>query len=441
VAEGIRKRHSRGCRSRQGGRCNCNAGYEAWVFSRKDGKKIRKTFAREAEAKSWRADARSALERGALRAPKPTTVQRAWEAWYAGARAGTIRNRSGDPFKPSALRAYSSAMRNHVLDEFGGVRLADIGSPDLQDFADGLLAAKLSPSAVQVTLLPLRAIFRRAISRGELVVNSCSGLQLPAVRGRRERYATPEEAEALLAAVPDGDRAIWATAMYAGLRLGELRALRAEDVDLAGGVIRVERGWDPVEGEIELKSHAGRRKVPISALLRDFLIEHRMRVVREGNELIFGRTAQDPFTSNRVQGRADDAWESANTAEREAAEEEDREPKLLERITPHECRHTFASLMIAAGVNAKALSTFMGHASISITLDRYGHLMPGSEEEAASLLDGYLAARRERAAEAARAADGRALRDQREPPNPNPGGLDDHDAAGSEVAFDRREVR
>ena len=57
----------------------------------------------------------------------------------------------------------------------------------------------------------------------------------------------------------------------------------------------------------------------------------------------------------------------------------------------HECRHTFASLMIAAGVNAKALSTYMGHATIGITLDRYGHLMPGNEDEAASMLDAYLA--------------------------------------------------
>src|SRR5512133_3606863 len=79
---------------------------------------------------------------------------------------------------------------------------------------------------------------------------------------------------------------------------------------------------------------------------------------------------------------------------------------LLDRITLHECRHTFASLMIAAGVNAKALSTFMGHAKIGITLDRYGHLMPGSEAEAAGLLDGYLEAERERAEEAARSASG-----------------------------------
>ena len=59
-------------------------------------------------------------------------------------------------------------------------------------------------------------------------------------------------------------------------------------------------------------------------------------------------------------------------------------------MTLHEARHTFASLMIAAGVNAKALSTFMGHASVTITYDRYGHLIPGNESEAAALLDAYL---------------------------------------------------
>jgi integrase len=62
----------------------------------------------------------------------------------------------------------------------------------------------------------------------------------------------------------------------------------------------------------------------------------------------------------------------------------------LDPITLHEARHTFASLMIAAGVNAKALCSYMGHASVRITYDRYGHLMPGNEDEAAALLDAYL---------------------------------------------------
>jgi integrase len=178
--------------------------------------------------------------------------------------------------------------------------------------------------------------------------------------------------------------------MYAGLRRGELKALRDDDVDLGAGVIRVERGWDEKEGEIDLKTAAGRRRVPIALALRDILTEHRIRSGRSGAELIFGRTKSVAFNGKALQDRADTAWRKAG----------------LGRITPHECRHTFASLMIAAGVNAKALSTFMGHANISITMDRYGHLMPGSEEEAAVLLDSYLQAQQQRAEEAARSATG-----------------------------------
>jgi integrase len=388
VATGITKRHTKGCRSREGGRCNCNAGWEASVYLAREKKKVRKTFAREVEAKSWRADALAAANKGTLRAASPIILREAWADWYRHARDGTVRNRSGDPYKPSALRAYEGAMRLRVLPALGAVRLDELRRCDLQEFADRLLAEGLSASYIQTMLLPVRAIVRRALARDELAVNPCSDLQLPAVRGRRERYASPEEAEALLAVVPERDQAAWATALYAGLRLGELRALRVDDVDLAVGVIRVERGWDPVAGEIQLKSNAGRRKVPIAAILRDYLAEHLARTGRHGWQLIFGNTPADPFTPNRLQGRADDAWARAG----------------LERLTPHEGRHTFASLMIAAGVNAKALSTYMGHANISITLDRYGHLMPGSEEEAAGLLDAYLAAQRERAEDSARGA-------------------------------------
>lgn len=229
------------------------------MFSVRDDKKIRRTFARESEAKAWRADAVAALSRGGLRAPKRTTVREAWEAWYEDAKAGTVRDRSGDPYKPSALRAYEGAMRLRVLPALGTVRLTDLRGSDLQDFVDQLLAEGLSPSYVQTTLLPIRAIVRRALGRDELAANPCTGLRLPAIRGRRERYASPDEAAALIAASPQRDRAIWAKAMYAGLRLGELRALRVEDVDLARGVIHVERGWDPSAGPIEPKSRAGCR--------------------------------------------------------------------------------------------------------------------------------------------------------------------------------------
>jgi integrase len=94
-----------------------------------------------------------------------------------------------------------------------------------------------------------------------------------------------------------------------------------------------------------------------------------------GEGLIFGRTAASPFDASAVQNRADTAWRRA----------------ALERITLHEARHTFASLMIAAGVNSKVLSTVMGHASVAITLDRYAKLFEAQEREAAGLLNAYLA--------------------------------------------------
>ena len=130
-------------------------------------------------------------------------------------------------------------------------------------------------------------------------------------RPPRIEGADPTEAEALITTAPERDRALWATAMYAGLRRGELQALHAGDVDLAAGVIRVERGWDEKEGEIELKSNAGRRRVPIAAVLRDHLLEHKIATGREGDELIFGRTASDAFNGKVLQDRADEAWTKA----------------------------------------------------------------------------------------------------------------------------------
>ncbi len=360
--------------------------YEASVYLKREGRKVRKTFPTLAAARSWRAEASVMASRGGLRAPKPTTLREAWTAWHEGAKAGTVLNRSGNPFKPSALRGYEGAMRRRVLPELGGAKLANIQRADLQALVNRLHADGLSASAIQVTLLPIRAIYRQ--HRDDIAVNPCDALDLPAIRSRRDRIPTPSEVEALIAAVPESDRALWAVAFYAGLRRGELQGLRWEDVDLAAGVIRVERGWDAAEGEIEPKSSAGRRKVPITAVLRDYLLAHKLATGGEG--FVFTRRHPDkPFSSVASQKRADKAWKAAG----------------LGRLTLHECRHGYASFMIDAGINPKALQTFMGHSSITVTLDLYGHLMPGGEAEAAALADTYLEAQQQREAERARGAE------------------------------------
>jgi integrase len=229
---------------------------------------------------------------------------------------------------------------------------------------------------VRNTINAARAIYRDAIQRDLVSADPTDGLALPAVRGRRDRIASPAGAEALIVALPAEDRALWATALYAGLRLEELRALQWDDVDLSAGVIRVHRSWDAKVGQIAPKSRAGVRRVPIVGVLRELLIEHRLRQ-EPGHAHVFSRAGGRPSSLATVGQRAARAWRAAG----------------LTAITLHECRHTFASLMIAAGVNAKGLSTYMGdrHASVTITFDRYGHLMPGAENEAASMLDRYLA--------------------------------------------------
>jgi len=374
--EGVSVRHSPHCLGASGEACRCRPSYQAQVFSPADRKTIRKSFRTLSDARSWRAQAKAELDRGALRAPRRTTLAQAAEEWLKAAEAGIVRTRSGDRYKPSALRAYEQALRTKLLPRLGHRRLSAITSAAIQDVVDRLVADGHSPSTVRNAVLPLRAIYRRALSRSEVFANPTVGLSLPAVRGRRERVARPAEAEALIATLPEADRGIWATALYAGLRCGELQALRWQDIDFERGLIRVERSWDPKVGPIEPKSRSGRRRVPLAKPLRAYLAAHRLRTSSDDEEgLVFGRSADGAFHQAGLTKRARSFWKGAQ----------------LSPIGLHECRHTYAAFMIAAGVNAKALSTYMGHSSITITLDRYGHLMPGSEGEAAHMLEEYLA--------------------------------------------------
>jgi integrase len=272
-------------------------------------------------------------------------------------------------------------MEARVLPVLDGVRVSLLELRDVQDLADQLLADGHDPSTIRNTFMGVRALYRRAVARGEVAVNPTAGLQLPAVRGRRDRIASATEADELLAVLPDGDRAVWATALLGGLRRGELMALDFEhafDINGVARLIAVERSYDPVAGElIAPKSEAATRRVPVTQELRGHLTAHQEQLGRSTG-LLFGRTETKPFDDRALKIRAEKAWHAAG----------------LTPITLHEARHTYASLLIAAGVNSKAVSTYMGHSSITITLDRYGHLMPGNEAEAADLLDGYLVRQR-----------------------------------------------
>jgi integrase len=396
IPPGIEVRHSRYCPTRTGeGLCNagrkngCRPTYLPWVSQK--GQKIRPVhgFPTIAAARSWRIAALAQHQRSALRPPARQTLEEAGEEWLEGARNGEIHSRGRKPYKPSVLRSYERALRLRVYPELGTQRISEVTLPGLQRFVNGMVAKKVDPSTIRNTVNPLRAIYRHALSIGDVAVNPTMGLQLPGVEGMRDRIATPAEAARLLAVIPEDDRALWATAFYGGLRRGELRALACKSVDLKACTIRVERSWDDEGGFIEPKSRKGTRVVPIPNVLKTYLAEHIARTGRRGDDLIFGKKRDEPFTPNTIRRHAEGAWAKANEAETLKAEEERRKPNPLTPIGLHEARHTYVSLMHAAGRSLEEVGDYVGHSSTYMT-DRYRHLLPDSRTDAARALDAYL---------------------------------------------------
>jgi integrase len=369
---GVYRVHRRGCG--HGAACSCPGAYQATVYSVREGKRLRKHFDTLGAARTWRDDAGSAIRAGTLRTPTRTTVEQASAALIAGMTDGSIYDRSGRPYKPSTVRSYETAMRLWVLPALGHRRLSSIERRDVQKLVERMHGSGRSASSVANSLNPLQVICRRALHAGDLAIDPTVGLNLPAVRGRRDKIASPEHARALIDALPDGERAFWATALYAGLRRGELRSLRWRHVDFEARMIRVESSWDPEAGEIGTKTDAGRRTVPLADALRRELAAHKLRTGRGEDDLTFGRTGSLPFIPSTVRARALSAWKTAD----------------LEPLTTHEARHCAASYLIAAGLNAKELSVYIGHSDIRTTYNRYGHLMPGGEVAAADRLSAFL---------------------------------------------------
>jgi integrase len=328
-----------------------------------------------AAARSWRIDALARIEAGTLSAATGPTVEEAASAFIDAIKSGAFRKKDGHRYKPSVVRGYQRELTKQVVPAFGGKRVGRLERPHLQRWADGLSEDR-SPSTVRNIVASLRALIAFAELRGWALADPCRGLRLPTGEKQRDRIASAAEAAELIAALGPTDRAALGCAVYAGLRLGELLALDVAAVDLDAGWLHVHSNWDPGAKEFVPTKNRQARRVPIIERLAVLLTDHLVLLDHPSDGLLFPSTkrADWPTDPAILRRRVRKRW----------AEGE------LSPLGFHEGRHTFASIAIAAGLNAKAISTYMGHSTITITLDRYGHLMPGSEDEARTLLDSYL---------------------------------------------------
>lgn len=399
---GVLYRHSRACK---GETCanNCNsdsdAPWQAWVFDAKyvdavtgkKGKKIVRRFPDFAAAKGWRADASGEVRRQKLRATDRATAQRTLadevKDWLEGAKAGAIQTKRETAYKPAVIRNYELSLRLRVLPTLGDRRFTEIRLGDLLALKEQLVGAGCSGSTVRNSFVPLQAIYRRARLQQRIEVDPTADLPLPTA-GSRERAATPEQGVELLGAIDGREAAVWATAFYAGLRRGELRALRVGAVDLEALTIAVEHGWDDVEGEIAPKSRAGRRTVFVLEVLKPHL--EPLVEGRAADEFVFG-SGTGPFDPRAIMRKAERAWNAVDQAAKASAEEAEEDPPApLVRFTLHEARHSFSTWMDHAGISGDRADRYMGHSDGSVS-GRYRHLLPKQIFEDRAELDRWLA--------------------------------------------------
>jgi integrase len=346
--------------------------WQALIYDARTKRRKRKHFRTLAEARAWRQESQSAIRRGEVRLSTAPTLRDACEAMIEGMRSGAIPARGGHAYRAAVVRKYEATLRTYVLDDLGSRRVNEITHVDLLDHADRLRARGLAPNTVRRAFDPLRVVMRRAVQRGWISANPCSGLELPTGMVKpRERVLDPSEIAEMIEALADArDRAFWATAFHAGLRFGELRALRWEHVDLAASRLHVREAMDDRKVITAPKTKAGLRTLPITLHLRKPLVA--LRAERDGDPaaFVFGEINGSPLAHTSITRRARKTWRAVG----------------LDPVTPHEARHACITIWAQAIANPKRVQALAGHASITMTLDRYGkHMALGTDEAAAEV--------------------------------------------------------
>ena len=274
-----------------------------------------------------------------------------------------------------AARTIETDRRCHerAVEWIGDVALARL-TPELLRRMTSELAGRYAAETVARTMRWVRQTLNHAVRDPRLVSSPAEGVRLP--RGRRSemRLLDGVDVAELAAALPERYGSLALVAAYTGLRWGELAGLQVGDLDMlrrrltVGSTLVEASGQAPRLGPP--KSKASERTITLPGFVVETLARH-LEVYPPVDEMAW-TTEQGGFLSRGSFGRI---W-------RKAVADSIGPPCLV-----HDLRHTPASWLIADGEHPKAIQTRLGHGSISVTMDRYGHLMDGLDDQIAARLD------------------------------------------------------
>jgi integrase len=294
--------------------------------------------------------------------------------------------------KPSSRRVEEVAWRVHVAPKWKGVRLADIRHSAVKTWVSEMSRAS-GPVTVIRAYNVLAGILDEAVRDRRLLTNPARGLKLPPKIKGEHRYLTDGQVWQLAGEAEPDKGVIVLVLAYCGLRWGELAGLQVADIDTLKRRIHVRQNAVNVGGTVEVgtpKTHE-RRSVPMPKFLIDPLAAACRGKARD--EIVFpaarGGYAKSPGASSWFEGAVSRCMAAADAAraEERKAHSDDPVTPVFPRITPHDLRHTAASLSVSGGANVKAVQKMLGHKSAAMTLDTYADLFDRDAEAVADAHD------------------------------------------------------
>ncbi len=326
-----------------------------------------KVTKRKVDAQQWLDDATASIQRGDWIDPKRArvTVSSVAETWM-----------SNPSWKETTRARNRSILRNYVLPKWGPVQLINVQHDDLQAWVTDLSSKDIAANTVRKIEGVLSGILESAVAAKRLPSNPMKGVNLPAADAKRRRYLDDVQVKDFAHCAGDNAAVVYVLA-YCGLRIGELAALRVQDVNVTRRRLTIEQSMTEVDGKAVFSTPKDYqiRNVPWPAFLDDMIAAQVQD--KDPKDFLFPSSRGGVL---RYRNMRRDWWDVA------------AEDAGLEGLTPHEMRHTAASLAVRSGASVLAVQKMLGHEKASVTLDVYTDLF---DEDLDTLADRITSARAE----------------------------------------------